>query len=211
MTGNVREPPKQQFMTPKQQERIKSKIRQLKSALAADKNRWGGAYEDSRGLRYLPPALYIQLGDFPGGLRYLNWFNKNFSDDSGFPDFLFEWAVILFKAGRREEAERKAFQAFCRNTYLFDKFFGRPVVPVPKWEGSNLETPGFAIHHFDYSSKQENLCDFAAWLDKLTQAERFRRLSEKYIDIHRRLKNESDTETRHYLCRQAAQLEEELQ
>ena len=198
-------------MTPKQQERIKGKIRQIKSALAADKKRWGGVYDDSRGLRYLLPALYIQLGDFPGGLRYLSWFNKNFSDDSGFPGFLFEWAVILFKVGRGKEAERKAFQAFCRNTYLFDRFFGRPVVPVAKWEGSNLESPGFAIHHFSYSDKQDSLADFAAWLDKLTQTERFRRLSEEYIAIHRRLKNESDTETRHYLCRQAAQLEEELQ
>ena len=211
VTGKGREPLKQQFMTPKQQERIKNKIRQIKSALAADKKRWGGSYDDSRGLRYLPPALYIQLGDFPGGLRYLNWFNKNFPDDSGFPDFLFEWTVILFKVGRQKEAERKAFRAFCRNTYLFDSFFGRPMVPVPKWEGSNLESPGFATHHFSYSSKQDDLADFAAWLEKFPQTERFRRLSEKYIDIHRRLKDESDTETRRYLGRQAAQLEEELQ
>jgi len=59
--------------------------------------------------------------------------------------------------------------------------------------------------------KQDSLADFAAWLGKLTQTERFRRLSEEYIAIHRRLKDESDTETRHYLCRQAAQPEEELQ
>ena len=198
-------------MTEKQQERIISKIRQIKSALAADKKRWGGAYEDSRGLRYLPPALYIQLGDFPGGLRYLNWFSKNFPDDSGLPDFLFEWVVILFKTGREKEAERKALQAFCRNTYLFDKFFGRTVVPIAKWEGSNLASPGFAIHHFSYSGKQDSLADFAAWLDRLTQTEKFRRLSEEYIAIHRRLKDESDTETRLYLSRQAAQLEDELQ
>ena len=197
-------------MTEKQQERIKGKIRQIKSALAADKKRWGGVYEDSRGLRYLPPALYMQLGDFPGGLRYLNWFNKHFPDDCGFPDFLFEWTIILFQAGRRKEAERKAFRAFCRNTYLFDRFFGRPIVPVPKWEGSQLESPGFALHHFSYSSKQDGLADFAAWLDRLIHTETFRRLSEKYIDIHRRLKDESDTETRHYLGRQADQLEDEL-
>jgi len=204
-------PLKRQLMTEKQQERIKGKIRRIKSALAADKKRWGGFYDDSRGLRYLPPALYLQLGDFSGGLRYLNWFNKHFPDDSGFPDFLFEWAIILFKTGRQKEAERKAFRAFCRNTYLFDKFFGRPIVPVPKWEGSNLESPGFAVHHFDYSSKQADLADFSAWLDRLTQSAEFRRLSEKYIAIQRRLKNESDTETRRYLCRLAAQLEDEMQ
>jgi len=44
-------------MTPKQEERTRSKIKMIKAELAADKKRWGGYYDDSRGLRYLPPAL----------------------------------------------------------------------------------------------------------------------------------------------------------
>ena len=42
-------------MTSKQIERIKKKITKIKQALAADKRRWGGFYDDSQGLRYLPP------------------------------------------------------------------------------------------------------------------------------------------------------------
>ncbi|MBK6877118.1 MAG: hypothetical protein IPG99_11910 [Ignavibacteria bacterium] len=38
----------------------------------------GAAYDDSGGIRYLPPRYYIQLENFSGGLRYMNWFNKNF-------------------------------------------------------------------------------------------------------------------------------------
>ncbi len=85
-------------MTPKQQERIKNKIQKVKAALSADKKHWGGQYHDGQ------------------GLRYFNWFNKNFSDDSGYPDFLFEWTIILFKTGRLKEAEKKAFETFRSNT-----------------------------------------------------------------------------------------------
>lgn len=74
-------------MTEKQIERVKTKIKKIKAALAADKKRWGGFYDDSRGLRYAPPRLYIQIADFSGGLRYMNWFQKNFPDDSCYPDF----------------------------------------------------------------------------------------------------------------------------
>jgi hypothetical protein len=103
-------------MTPKQAERIKTKIKRIKAELAADKKRWGGYYDDSRGLRYMPPRFYIQLGDYTGGLRYMNWFKKNFPNDSGFPVFLFEWTIILFKTGRLKEIAHKVFETFRRNT-----------------------------------------------------------------------------------------------
>lgn len=183
-------------MTPKQQERIKIKIKKIKSALAADKKRWGGFYDDSRGLRYTPPRLYIQLGDFSGGLKYMNWFNKNFPDDFGFPDFLFEWTIILFSTGHLKEAEKKAFQTFCRNTYLFDQFYNKEIVSIDKWEGSNLEVPEFAKNSLNYNHSQHNLVDFSEWLNKFINSERFIQQSNKLIEINKRLKKETDTETR---------------
>jgi hypothetical protein len=57
-------------MTPKQEDRIRTKIKRIKAELAADKKRWEGYYDDSRGLRYLLPALYLKLEDYSGGLRY---------------------------------------------------------------------------------------------------------------------------------------------
>ncbi|MFU8844692.1 MAG: tetratricopeptide repeat protein [Bacteroidales bacterium] len=203
MTKNI-------LLSPNQEERIRNKIKKIKAALAADKKRWGGFHHDGQGLRYALPRLYISLGDFSGGLRYFSWFNKNFPDDRGYPDFLFEWTVILFKTGRLKEAEKKAFQTFTRNTYLFDKFFERPINKIDKWEGSNLEVAEFATDYFDYSYKQANLSDFAKWLDKLTQTKKFIALTSKYIEIHKRLKNEHDFETRGFLGKQANQLENEI-
>ena len=211
--GYVKQPKNEQhfaIMTPKQQERIKNKIKKIKAALAADKKRWGGQHHDGQGLRYCPPELYIKLNDFTGGLRYFNWFNKNFPDDSGFPDFLFEWTIILFKTGRLKEAEKKAFETFRSNTYIFDIFFNRQVTEIEKWEGSNLQTLDFAANQFGYNSKQDNLTDFSEWLSNFIATEKFKLLSNKYLDIQKRLKTEHDIEKRRYLIEQEQQLENEL-
>ncbi|GAA4397365.1 hypothetical protein GCM10023187_06720 [Nibrella viscosa] len=193
-------------MTPKQIERLQKKISEIRQALAAEKRKYGG-YDDSRGLRYLPTRSFIQLSDYKGGLTYLRWFSKNFPDDAGFPDFLFEWTIILFKNGKPNEAAKKAFETFCANTYLFDKFFARPIVPIDKYEWSNLAAPGFT-EHFTYSGKQPELADFSEWLANLIASPEFESRSKQYIEIYKRLKTEQDRETRHYLLMQARQLEE---
>ncbi len=82
-------------MTPKQTERLRKKITAIRRTLAAEKRKFG-CYDDGRGLRYLPTKYYIQLADYKGGLTYTRWFQKNFPDDCGFPDFLFEWTILLF-------------------------------------------------------------------------------------------------------------------
>jgi hypothetical protein len=195
-------------VTPKQIEKLKKKIDDIKRTLAAEKRKFGW-YHDGRGLRYLPTKYFVQLCDYSGGLTYTKWFDKNFPDDSGFPDFLFEWTIILFKSGKTKEAEKKAFQSFCSNTYLFDKFFGRPIIPVDKWEGSNLEVPEFT-EYFGYSSIQTELAHFSHWLYLFISTPDFINRSNKYIDIMKRLKHEHDGETRHYLVEQASQLEQSL-
>lgn len=193
-------------MTPKQIEKVKKKIADIKRTLASEKKKLGG-YDDSRGLRYLPTKYFIQLGDYSGGLTYLKWFDKNFADDAGFPEFLFEWTIILFKIGCTKEAEQKAFQTFCSNPYWFDKFFGRPIILFDMWHNSNLTMPEFT-ESLDYSNKQSDFIDFGEWLDKLISTEDFKKRSGKYIDIYKRLKTETDKEMRHYLVRQAFQLEQ---
>lgn len=195
-------------MTPKQIERLRTKIFNIKRTLAAEKRKFG-CYDDSRGLRYLPIKYYIQIQDYKGGLTYLRWFGKNFPDDGSFPDFLFEWTIILFKCGKTKEAAKKAFETFCANTYLFDKFFDRPFTPVDKWEGSNLEVPGFT-EYLDYSSGSPELADYSEWLDNLIATEDFKSRCDKYIAIHKLLKTEGNWETRHYLIMKARELEETM-
>jgi len=170
-------------VTQQQIDRIRKRISGIKRTLAAEKRKYGG-YDDGRGLRYLPTKYFIQLGDYTGGLAYTKWFDKTFPDDRGFPDFLFEWTIILFKSSKIKEAEKKAFQTFCSNTYLFDKYFGAPIITVDKWEGSNLEIPSFA-EKFAYSSAQPALADFSEWLKSLISAKDFLNRTNKFIAIHK--------------------------
>ncbi|MFM8349131.1 MAG: hypothetical protein ACKOAR_13905 [Bacteroidota bacterium] len=51
-------------MTSRQINSLRKKIDQIKKALAADKKRGGGYYDDSRGLRYMPPGLFLRLQDY---------------------------------------------------------------------------------------------------------------------------------------------------
>ena len=195
-------------MTKKQIERAKKKIADIKRTLAAEKRKFGW-YDDGRGLRYLPTKYFIQLADYSGGLTYTKWFDKNFPDDSGFPEFLFEWTIILFKTGKTKEAEKKAFQTFCSNPYWFDKFFGRPIMPLDMWHSSNLTRPDYT-EALEYSNGQADLADFSHWLDSFVSTDDFINRSTKYVDIYKRLKTETDKEMRHYLVRQAFQLEQTL-
>jgi hypothetical protein len=197
-------------MTIKEQERIKNKIRKVKAFLAADKKRTGGSYDDSRGLRYIPPQLYIALDDFTGGLRYFNWFNKNFPNDICYPDFLFEWTLVLFKTGRPKEAEKKAFKTFCSYPLYFDLFFGKKLDNLEKREGLIDKTPDITVNRILYSNKQDVLTDFSTWLTEFIATEKFKQLSNKYLDIQHQLKTEKVTETRHLLIQQEGQLIKEL-
>ena len=182
------------------------KIAAIKRILSAEKRKFG-CIDDSQGLRYLPTKYFIQLGDYSGGQIYLKWFDKNFPDDRGFPEFLFERTVILFKTGKTKKAEQKAFQTFCSNPYWFHKYFDRPIILLDIWSSSNLATTAYT-EALEYSSEQVKLADFSEWLDKLISTDNFSKRSSKYIDIYRRLKSETDKEIRYYLVQQAYQLME---
>jgi tetratricopeptide (TPR) repeat protein len=192
-------------MTPKQKERLQQKIKKFKSALAADKKLWGGSYHDGQGLRYAIPQLYIQLQDYSGAQRYFTWFNKNFPGDVGYPGFLFEWTLVLFYRGKTKEAERKAWEAFCSNTHLFDKFLGRLAATPEECEPTAPETAA-ALDSSPYSHKQAELADFAEWLQKFEQSEKFKHAAEKLITLKKEIKITDDLESRRYLIEAATQL-----
>ncbi|MVM42270.1 hypothetical protein GO730_38890 [Spirosoma sp. HMF3257] len=192
-------------MTPKQAQRLIKKIADIKRALAAEKRKFGG-YDDSRGLRYLPTRYYIQLADYKGGLTYTHWFARTFPDDIGFPDFLFEWAVLLYKGGKLDLAKTKIWQTFCVNTYVLDKFFGHPIQPLLKYEWSNLAQAGFT-EYFTYSHQQTDLLDFSQWLEEFMASELFMSRKARYLTLYQGLLVEEDLEIRDYLRQEAHQLE----
>ena len=176
-------------MTDKQIDRVKSKIEKYKKALAADKRYWGGQYHDGQGIRYIIPEQFIKIKDYKGGLKYLNWFNKNFPDDSGYPIFLFEWTFILFKCDKLKEAEVKAHRTFFSNTYLFDKFLGKEPLRLDKNESSNWEFES-VTEYFTYTKADTEFTEFANWLETILSTRTFLDKANEFVEIERLLKDE---------------------
>ncbi|WP_158845077.1 hypothetical protein [Algibacter sp. L1A34] len=196
-------------MTPKQIERIKNKIGKIKRELAADKKHWGGFYHDGRGLRYLPPELYLKLNDYSGALRYFNWFDKNFPEDSGFPIFLFEWTITLFKKKKIHLAEKKALETFYSNNYLIDIFLGNDILDFSKSENSNWECSSL-VENLKYSKSQEELNDFAKWIENFTKTETFYSFANTLIKIQSKLITEPVGKKRSELINKKYKLLENL-
>jgi len=176
-------------MTEKQIDRVKIKIEKFKKALAADKKFWGGQYHDGQGLRYMIPELFIKIKDYKGGLRYLNWFDKNFPEDSGYPIFLFEWTFILFKCGKLKAAEQKAHNTFFSNTYLFDKFLGKELLRFDKDESSSWEHESL-VENFTYSNKDIEFTEFSDWTESVFTSGLFLEKANEFIKIGHALKKE---------------------
>ena len=193
-------------MTEKQIERVKKKIEKFKKALAADKKYWGGFHHDGQGIRYTLPGLYIQTEDFKGGLRYLNWFNKTFPEDVGNALFLFEWAFILFKNGKLDEARRKVFSTFFSNIFVFDKFLeSEPSVLIDlkdsEWERETIQK------YFHYSKHSEGFEEFAHWIQGVLNSKAFFEDSKEYLEIRKELESEPVGEKRTQLVKRLGKIQ----
>jgi hypothetical protein len=175
-------------MTEKQRKRLKDKIEKIKRTLTAEKRRLG-CFDDSRGLRYVPTELYVKLGDFKEGLKYLKWFDKNFPDDSGFPEFLFESTIILFKTDNIEKAEEKALKAYFSNTFLLDKYFLREPESLDRMTNSNTQELDW-LKDFHWTHDQDDLLEFSDWLNNFTNSEKFKRTVDEFNEIKKELETE---------------------
>lgn len=196
-------------MTDKQKERVRNKIAKIRKELAADKKRWGGFHDDSRGLRYMPPELFVKLRDYKGGLRYLRWFDRTFPDDIGFPLFLFEWTLILFKTGNLKEAEVKAYQTFHANSYFLHKFLGIDVKALFEIESSYRNSPELADNMI-YSKDDPEFAEFSVWLDSLLKSDKFNKFAKELTDIDKKLETEPVGEKRSALVERRSTLIDEV-
>lgn len=189
------------IITPKQEDRIRTKIKRIRKALFDERRKFGG-YMDSRGLRYAPPELFLKINDYRGAMVYFRWFHKNFPDDIGFPIFLFEWAITLFKYGKIKEAKKKILQTFCSNTYLIDHFLGEELVDWGIYKSSNWEETNIT-ENLIYRNDQEELADFAKWLRDFSRSEVYTQISQEFIEIKRQLLTEPQGKKRSELVKRS--------
>ncbi|WP_026452695.1 hypothetical protein [Aequorivita capsosiphonis] len=192
-------------MTEKQEERVRAKIKKIRSALSADKRFHGGYFDDSRGLRYMPPELYLRINDYKGAARYFKWFDKNFPDDIGYGMFWFEYAISSFKNKKMEIAEKSILKSFMANDYLIEQFLGLPLKDRINNERSEWHRKQ-AIENFLYSEENPEFAEFSIWLKNFIESSEFLNFSNKYVDIEIKLKTETEVSKRSALLNKSRQL-----
>ena len=87
-----------------------------------------------------------------------------------------------------------------------DKYFNREIKKIDKWEDSNIAAAEYVMDYSKYSYGMKELSDFSDWLRQFTATEKFIDLSNKFIEIQKRLYIETNTDIRRYLGKQADQL-----
>ena len=175
-------------MTEKQIERIKKKIRSYRAQLSAEKRKYG-VYNDGRGLRYIIPGLYLKLEDYKSCFRYFNWFQKEFIDDCGFPDFLLQWSFVLFQNKKYDLAEKKLYETFFSNIYLIPLLMGDDIGKVEKSETISTERIEFAKEVLAESSKIITK-DFLYWLKEISTTELFAQRIRDFIGLQKLIEEE---------------------
>ena len=89
--------------------------------------------------------------------------------------------VSRFSNRKLKDAEKKAVETFMANTYLIDKFLGKPFhtfdeLPDSEWQKDLL------TRYSPYSAEQEALKDFAQWLSQFVQSDKFKAITTAFIE-----------------------------
>jgi len=172
-------------LTQRQIESRQTKIKRCKAALSAEKRKFGW-HDDSRGLRYLIPELYIEIKDYKGALRYFRWFQKSFPDDGGFPGFFLSWTKALFEDGKLLDAKRMAIKTALTNIYLIPILLDLPVEEQDLPEYASVDSYAYAAdsrEHFLYLVTLE----FSDWLNEAYTSKEYQVTIEKYVLLSQKL------------------------
>ena len=194
-------------MTDKQREKIKQKIRSLRSKLSAEKRKHGW-YDDSYGNRYIIGGLYLKLGDYKLAKKYYDWFDKEFPDDIGFPEFNFGRIRTFYEFKNYKEGLSKLIDIETNNTYLIDVVLEKSIQHVDKWEWSNMATLEYA-HKIKNDCQKHLTTEFKDWLERTTLSSKYQEYKQRIIESQIHLKTENSTEKRKELLDRTEELIEE--
>lgn len=196
-------------MTEKQIERKLKKIKSLKSILKKEKVKFG-CYDDSSGRRYSIAELYFEINDFRKTNLYLNWFNKNFSDDVTYPYFQLNSAQTYYKVNKTSAAIKSIVKLNCLNMYLLDLLNNKAVQKLDIIEWTESESLNWAEDNYE-NYKRNLTTEFLEWLDKELNSAGYQQMKHKYISILNLLQYTEDSIQRKELFKAKRTCEENWQ
>jgi hypothetical protein len=191
-------------MTEKQIEKIRLSINKHRSALTAEKRKFGG-FDDSAGRRYYIFDLYMRIADYRGMIIYKKWFDKNFPDDIGAPLLSLDWAIAYFELGQITEAKIYTIDTAFQNIYLHGLLLDREISRIDMYEH------GYDMLEFAKSMikdcKEASTKPYLDWLARFMDTEEYKVPINKFIALNKLLKDESSQDKRIELFRYITELE----
>jgi hypothetical protein len=175
---------------PKTEKNLKSQISSYKSSLLKEKKKFGFV-DDGRGIRYLLFTLYFVLNDIAETKDYIEWYEKEFSDDIGEPIQKLCWALSLRRMDDEVGARKVLAGTMLANLYIIPKLLNQEIAEYDIWHPSSDGYIGYA----DYIPKEVIASITEAetqWLRQQYDSLEFRRIRRCYIEVYRKLKNAKD-------------------
>ena len=191
---------------PKDPKKINQRLKRYERELKKELRNFG-CIHDGPGKRYLLGPLYMLSGDIEGAIKSFKWFEEISPDDSGEPAQYLCWTLALYRSGDLKVASRKLRQTMLQNLYLIPYLLGIKQSKLDIWHGSNLENK----EYIDYIPPEIfELWDEEAldWAGEQYYSNHITNIRNKYIEIHRLLKNEPVGPKRSQLVKEAFQMQE---
>lgn len=181
-------------MNDKEKKAIQKKIAKYRDYLNKEKAIYGG-YDDSKGLRYQIPPLYMKIMDLAGGNRYYNWFWKNFEDDSGEAILFLTWTALFFHRGEEKKAYTNLKKMVHKNIYLIPLILGIKFKKEKIWHSSYEEEPDYCSF-INFNELGYLTDEFKDWLESAYKSDEIKNLIKVYIECRKALLTEKNIQKR---------------
>jgi hypothetical protein len=165
---------------------ILNKTKKIKRNLLKQKQLLG-FIDDSSGMRYMIPAMLMEIMELTEGKRYYTWFKKEFPDDIGEPYMYLQWLLLFYYRKEYKIAFIILKEIIHQNIHLIPLVLNQPLKHIDGfWYSSNYEDE-------DYISKAEidkmNYinADFKEWLNKNYGKKEYQEIVTKYIELRKEL------------------------
>lgn len=176
-------------------EAILEEVKRIKANLLKQKRKFG-FIDDGRGMRYVIPAMLMEIMDLTEGERYYNWFKKEFPDDICEPYMLLQWLLMFYYRKEFDRAARILKEIIHQNIHLVPMILDQPIKHIDGfWYASNYEDENY-LSYEDINQMKYISEDFKEWLRNTYASEEYQIIVSKYIELRKELNKANELQIR---------------
>ncbi len=189
---------------PETEKKLRIRIMSYKASLLKEKKKFGYV-DDGSGKRYLLFSLYFVLNDLTEAKDYIQWYEKEFPDDTGEPIQKLCWALSLRRMGDQLEAKKMLAETMLSNLYIIPKLLGHEIEEYDMWHSSSDQN----IEYFGYLPKEvtDSITEAdVQWLRQQYDSHELQHIRQRHIEIYHKLKSTKDIDERKRLISESNSL-----